>query len=116
MECAGVTQGRIPFIFSAIKDYVVFAPTTVVVRAFVDRLNTIETTSSTVAIGQPLSIDLVWDMAVYRLHDVLENDAVGYRRKWQWLNSSRSSLAPFRRLKRPLTRRRQKRNPCGPTG
>ena len=71
------TLGRILFMFSAIKDYVVFAPTPAVVRAFADRLDTTETTNSTVkfAIGQPLPIDLVKDMAVYRLHDVLENDA-----------------------------------------
>ena len=71
------TLGRILFMFSAIKDYIVFASTPAVVRAFADRLDSIETTSSTVkfAIGRPLPIELVKDMAVYRLNEVLKNDA-----------------------------------------
>jgi uncharacterized protein YdhG (YjbR/CyaY superfamily) len=70
------------FMFSAITDFVVFAPAPGVVRAFAGQLHTIESTNSTVkfAIGQPLPIDLVKDMAVYCFHNFSRTTPAGCRR------------------------------------
>jgi uncharacterized protein YdhG (YjbR/CyaY superfamily) len=71
------TLKRILFAFSAHKNHVSFAPTPAVVGEFKERFGDIESTKSTVkfAIGKPIPVDLVKDMAIARLRDVTENDA-----------------------------------------
>jgi uncharacterized protein YdhG (YjbR/CyaY superfamily) len=71
------TLKRVLFMLAAHKNYVSFAPTPAVIRHFKERFGDIESTDSTVKfpIGKPLPADLVKDMAIFRLHDVIENDA-----------------------------------------
>ena len=71
------TLKRILFTLSAHKNYVSFAPTPAVVREFKERFGDIESSRSTVKfpIGKPVPVDVVKDMAIFRLRDVIENDA-----------------------------------------
>ncbi|MBZ9650250.1 DUF1801 domain-containing protein [Sphingobium sp. 3R8] len=71
------TAKRILFTVAAHRAHVAFAPTPAAIRAFGERLEALETTMATIKfpIGSVLPIDLVRDIAEFRVRDVRENDA-----------------------------------------
>lgn len=68
---------RILFIYGGFKQHIGFYPTPDVVREFEDELEGYETSKSTIKfpLDKPLPVDLIEEIAAYRVREVKENDA-----------------------------------------
>lgn len=68
---------RILFTFGGFKHHIGFYPTPAVIQEFEDELEGYETSKSTIKfpLGEPLPIDLIQEIAAFRVKEVVENDA-----------------------------------------
>lgn len=71
------TYNRILFTVAAFKNHINLYPTPATIHAFKAKLTTISTTKSAIQLplSEPLPLELIREIATYRLRDVIENDA-----------------------------------------
>lgn len=68
---------RILFTYGGFKQHVGFYPTPAAIEEFEEELEAYETSKSTIKfpLGDPLPVDLVQEIAAFRVKDLKENDA-----------------------------------------
>lgn len=68
---------RVLFTYGGFKQHIGFYPTPAAIEAFEDELIAYETSKSTIKfpLDEPLPVDLIQEIAAFRVHDLKENDA-----------------------------------------